>query len=85
MPQFCYALCAMSSICCFALLLRGYLRSRAPLLLWSSASFFFMAVQSGLLFIDLVVAPLIDLSLWRTLAGFIGSAVLLCCLLWEKS
>ena len=84
MAQFCYALCAVTSIVCFALLLRGYIRNKTPLLLLSSFCFGFMAIQNSLVFIDLVLLPQIDLSLWRTLSGLIGPALLLCGLIWER-
>lgn len=80
-----YALCALTSIICFAFLLRGYLKDRTPLLLWSSLCFFFFAVQNGLLFIDLVLtAKGVDLSFWRTAAGLVGSAILLYGLIKER-
>ncbi|MGH9549422.1 MAG: DUF5985 family protein [Terriglobales bacterium] len=84
MGQVSYALCAITSIVCFVLLLRGYFRNRTRLLLWSSLCFFCFAIQNGLLFIDLVLMPQIDLSLWRTGAGLIGPAILLCGLIWER-
>lgn len=84
MAQFCYALCAITSIVCFALLLRAYTRNKTPLLLLSSFCFFFMAVQNSLVFIDLVLLPQINLSFWRTLAGVVGPALLLCGLIWER-
>ena len=34
-----YVLCALTSLGCAVLLVRGYLESRARLLLWSSVSF----------------------------------------------
>lgn len=84
MAYICYALCAITSIICFAFLWRAYLKSKTLLLLWSGLCFFFMTIQNSLLFVDLVIMPQIDLSIWRTLAGLIGSAVLLCGLIWEK-
>jgi len=82
--QLSYSLCAITSIVCFSFLLRGYIRNKTPLLLWSSLCFFFMSLQNSLLFIDLVLVPQVNLSLWRTLAGLVGPAILLCGLIWEK-
>jgi len=79
-----YALCALTSIVCFVMLIRRYMRSRGQLLLWSSLCFFFLAIQNIILFVDFVVVPDIDLSLWRTLAGFIGAVIFLGALIWEK-
>ncbi len=85
MASISYALCALTSIVCLVFLLRGYNKSRTPLLLWSSFCFFFFAIQNGLLFIDLVLtAKEIDLSFWRTAAGLIGSAILLLGLIRER-
>ncbi len=84
MAQIAYALCAGTSLICFGLLLRGYLTSRVKLLFWSSLSFFFLAVQNVTLFIDLVIVPQTDLSPYRTIAGFIGSVLLLFALIWEN-
>jgi hypothetical protein len=82
--QICYALCAITSIICFGFLSRAYVKNKTLLLLWSSLCFFFLALQNSLLFIDLVLVPQVNLSLWRTLAGLIGPAILLCGLIWEK-
>ncbi len=79
-----YALCAVTSVVCLVFLLRSYFRIRTPLLLYSSICFFFLAIQNGLLFIDLVLVPQIDLTIWRTLAGFVGPTVLLAGIIWER-
>ena len=72
-----YALCALTSIGCSFLLLRGYRRSRVRLLLWSGLCFVGLALNNVLLFIDLRVIPEIDLSLWRTIPAVAGIAILL--------
>lgn len=84
MGQISYGLCALTSVICFALLMRGFARSSSTLLLWSSFCFFFLITQNVLLFLDFVIMPQINLSLWRTLAGFVGPTVLLCGLIWER-
>jgi len=78
-----YVLCGLTSVACAALLVRGYVKSRSRLLLWSSLCFVGFAVQNSLLFVDLTLTPGIDLSLWRDVAGLTGLAVLLFGLLWE--
>jgi hypothetical protein len=80
-----YALCALTSIGCAFLLLRGYARSRVRLLFWSGLCFVGLALNNIMLFIDLRVVPEIDLSLWRTLPAIAGVAVLLYGLIWEAS
>lgn len=57
MPQIIYLLCALASLACAGLLLRGYWRSRARLLLWSSAGFVCFAASNSVLFVDLVLTP----------------------------
>ena len=78
-----YALCALTSIACAWLLLRGYARSRVRLLLWSGLCFAGLAVNNILLFIDLRVFPEADLSLFRTIPAIAGVALLLYGLIWE--
>ncbi|HVM16977.1 MAG TPA: DUF5985 family protein [Gaiellaceae bacterium] len=72
-----YALCAVTSLACAALLLRGWLRGRAPLLLWSTLCFAGLAVNNVILFVDKVVAPNSDYSLARALSGTVAVALLL--------
>lgn len=79
-----YALCGLTSLVCFGLLLRSYLKNRVRLLLWSSLCFCFFGIQNFLLFVDLVLVPEGNLVFWRTLSGFIGALVLLYGLTWEK-
>ena len=78
-----YTLCALTSLACAVLLLRGYLRSRARLLLWSGLCFAGLAANNVLLLIDKRVVPTMDLSLWRSLPALAGVAVLLYGLVWE--
>ncbi|HUP46934.1 MAG TPA: DUF5985 family protein [Thermoanaerobaculia bacterium] len=78
-----YGLCVITSAICAALLLRGYARTRVPLLLWSGLCFIGLAVNNLLLFIDVHVVPLIDLSGWRTLPALAGVLLLLYGMIWE--
>lgn len=79
-----YALCAVTSLLCFILLLRSFLQNRAPLLLWSSLCFGCLMTQNAILFIDLVLTPQISLEFWRNLFGLAGPTILLFGLIWEK-
>ncbi len=72
-----YALCGLTSLLCFALLRRGYRRSRSPMLLWCSAAFFVFMLANLLLIVDRVFLPTVDLSLYRTIVTFIGVLLLL--------
>lgn len=85
-----YVLCALTSIACAVMLLRGYLRSRSRLLLWSSLCFGCLAVNNALLFVDRVVYPENDLfflghaiAVWRTGAALVGLSILLYGLIWD--
>lgn len=79
-----YVLCALTSMGCAALLVRGYLRGRARLLLWSSISFAGLAVNNILLVIDRLVVPGYDLYMLRIVTAFLSVSVLLYGLVWES-
>lgn len=78
-----YTLCALTSLACAFLLLRGYARTRVRLLLWVGLCFVGLALNNVLLFIDFRVVPQLDLSLWRSLPAAAGLALLLYGLVWE--
>jgi hypothetical protein len=79
-----YLLCALTSVACAALLLRGYLASRTRLLFWSSLCFAGLAVNNVILFVDKVVVPDVDLALFRNGAALASLVVLLFGLIWES-
>ncbi|HEY2828743.1 MAG TPA: DUF5985 family protein [Thermoanaerobaculia bacterium] len=78
-----YALCALTSIACAVLLLRGYARSRVRLLLWSGLCFVGLALNNVVLFVDVRMLPATDLSLIRTIPAVAGIAILIYGLIWE--
>lgn len=78
-----YALCALTSIGCAVLLLRGFASSGARLLLWAGLCFVGLAINNVLLFVDLRVVPDMDLSVWRSLPALAGLALLVYGLVWE--
>ena len=78
-----YALCALTSAGCAALLVRGYLRQRTRLLLWSSICFVGLALNNALLFTDLVLVAAVDLSALRGVSGLAALLVLLYGLIWD--
>jgi uncharacterized protein DUF5985 len=83
MAELTYVLCAATSILCAVLLLRGYLRSRSRLLLWSTLCFVGLAINNILLLLDLVVLPDLDLRLVRSGSALISIALLVIGLIWE--
>ena len=78
-----YVLCAVIAFTCCALLLRGYRKSKARLLLWSGLCFAMFTLDNVILFIDKVIIPAIDLSPWRSSVPLIGIIFLLYGLVWE--
>ena len=78
-PTAVYVLCFLTSAACAWLLGRSYGRSRTPLLLWSSVSFIFLALNNLLLVLDLVglPSPEVDLRLPRILLALAASCSLL--------
>lgn len=80
-----YILCTLTSLVCFGLLIRSYVKTKVRLLLWCSLCFFFFSIQNVLLFIDFILVPEISMIFWRTLIGFVGAAILLFGLIWEKN
>ncbi|HYH99249.1 DUF5985 family protein [Hyalangium sp.] len=84
MAEAVYILCALTSMACAVLLLRGYSRSNLRLLLWSGLCFVALALSNVLLFVDLVITgPTVDLSLWRSSLALVGVATLLYGLIWD--
>lgn len=83
MASLVYAWCAATSVTCAMLLLRAYVRQPAKFLLWSSLCFMGLAANNLLLFIDLVLVPSIDLSLYRDLTATLAILVMLFGLIWH--
>jgi hypothetical protein len=82
-PTAVYLLCLLTSSVCAALLTRAYLHDRSRLLLWTAASFVFLALNNLALVADMVIFPAVDLWIWRQVAALIAMGVLLCGFIWE--
>ena len=65
MAEIVYLSCMAASIVATGLLIRSYLATRSRILLWSSVCFVGLALNNALLFVDLRIAPEVDLSVWR--------------------
>jgi hypothetical protein len=78
-----FVLSFLTCVACAVLLLRGFKRSGARLLLWSGLCFIGMALHNAALFADRILWPQIDLYLLRTVPLLIGLALLLFGLIWE--
>lgn len=79
-----YILGALVSLLCAVLLLRGYSRRRTRLLFWSGLCFAGLTLSNALVFMDLVVAPQIDLYVWRLGSAALAMLLLLYGLVWES-
>ena len=83
-PAVVYGLCLLTSAACAALLVRSYLRSRQPLLMWSAACFGLLALNNAVVFIDaLVVRADTDLALVRLSLSLAAVSVLLFGFIWD--
>jgi hypothetical protein len=79
-----YLLCALTSLACAVLLLRGYTKRGVRLLLWSGLGFVGFALGNAMLVVDLVIFPERDLQLLRQLPVLVGILVLLYGLVWDS-
>jgi hypothetical protein len=80
-----YALCALTSLTCFLLLLRSWRATRHRLLFWSALCFAGMSVNNVLLVLDKVVFPTqVDLSSWRLVTALVAVMLLVFGLVWEE-
>jgi uncharacterized protein DUF5985 len=80
-----YLLGALTTLLCTALLLRGYLRGRQRLLMWSALCFAFLTASNVLLFIDLVVLPdTVNLYILRLGSAAVAMLLLLYGLVWDS-
>jgi len=83
MPSLVYGLCAATSLFCAALVFSHYRRRRDRILLWVLLAFCGLVINNLLLFLDLVVAPALDLSLARSLSAAAALTLLLFGLIWD--
>lgn len=78
-----YLGCAITSVACATLLIRGWRRTGASLLLWCSLGFTALALNNLLLFTDKVLLPDVDMTIYRALTGFAAVAILVVGLVWD--
>ncbi len=80
-----YILCALASLLAAALVLRSFLATHQRLLFWACICFIGLAANNLILFADKVIAPDVDLSVWRSLPALLGVVALLYGLIWEAA
>ena len=79
-----YVIGILTSLACAIFLLRGYVRGRKKLLLWSGLCFLGLAVSNTLIFVDLVLIPEVDLYRYRLATALVAMSLLLYGLIWES-
>lgn len=84
MAEVVYILCATTSMFCAFLLFSSYRAQRSRLLLLSTLCFLGLAINSIVLFVDLLVLPELDLRVFRTTAAFVSVLGFLIGLIWES-
>jgi hypothetical protein len=83
LPTAVYVLCFVTSALCAWLLARGYLRSRARLLLWSALCFVLLAANNLLVVVDLVIVTERAYRLERLEIMLAAVSVLLIGFVWD--
>ncbi len=83
MKSIAYILCALVSLLCAVMLLRGYFHGRQRLLLWSGLCFAGWTIANILVFVDLIVLPQIDLYPARLIVTAVSVLILFLGMIWE--
>ena len=79
-----FSLCAITAMLCAFFLLRGYLRTKTRLLLWSGLCFVLLSINNALIIFDRWIVPETDLMNLRLLASLSGVLLLIYGLVWER-
>lgn len=79
-----FVLDALTCLLCAVLLLSAYRRVKSGLLLWSGLCFIGLTLSNGLVFVDLVMLPDVDLYILRLSVGIVSMALMLYGLIWES-
>lgn len=79
-----YALCALTAFACAVLLLRGWWRSRSPMLFWSGLCFALLTLSNTAVILDRYVFQGAELWPVRLGLGLLAISVLLYGLIFEE-
>ncbi|MGH8806908.1 MAG: DUF5985 family protein [Noviherbaspirillum sp.] len=80
-----YAVCALTSLLCAGLLLRGYRNNGYKLLFWSGLCFIGLFLNNILMILHRMVLPAeADLATWRLIASLAAMLLLLYGLIWDE-
>lgn len=87
MAEIVYILCMILSCACAFFLYKAYKKAPSALLLWSSACFGFLAINNGVLVLDMLIYPEVDFGgdVIRAACGATAGGLLLFGLIWELS
>lgn len=77
MDKIVYAMCAITCATCTFLLLRGYMRSKMNLLLWSTLCFTCLTLTNIFVYIDLILIEEINFLTVRNILTFLGLSILI--------
>lgn len=80
-----YILCTITSLASSVLLARAAWRGGGRLLVWSALAFAGMALNNVLLYVDTVISPNVDWSLYPNLVALASVAILLYGLIWDAT
>jgi hypothetical protein len=83
-PGIVYLLCAATCLLCAMMLFRGYVQRHVRLLFWGSLCFVGLMLENVMLYVDVVMVPDVDLSIWRKVPGLIALTLLLFGLVWDS-
>jgi hypothetical protein len=84
MAALAYTLCALTSLACFVLLLRGWRASGHRILFWSALCFAGMTANNFVLVLDKLVFTEADLSTLRLAMALVSVLLLVFGLVWEE-
>ncbi|HWB58907.1 MAG TPA: DUF5985 family protein [Chthoniobacteraceae bacterium] len=79
-----FIMAILTSLGCTVLLFRGHRRRRVKLLMWSAICFAALTVTNGLLFLDLIILPGVDLRILRLSTALAGMFFLLYGFIWDS-
>lgn len=79
-----YSLCTATTFACAILLYRGYRNTGARFLQLCSIFFALITIENGLLIIDRLTGPNVDLSLARTSSALLALLILNAGMIWER-
>ena len=85
MPGIVYILCTLTALASAILLARATFHGGGRLLFWSAIAFAGMALNNLLLYVDRVIAPNVDWSLYPNVVALASVSVLLYALIWDAT